>query len=326
MLTRIHCFMIFILLLAPLSARAELVDRVAAVVNGDVITQAELFEESSKVTQKITAQAPASEKEALLKKAREQVLSQLIDKALLLQQAKKAGLSVSDEEVDGAIANILNKTGLSLKQFQKDLTDHGMSEQGYRKTIREQILISRLVNHQIREKIVITDDKIAEYYKTRFSSQPVPVGYHIFQIGITFNDPNSPYKTQEEAKSKALEVQKFAAEGKNFRELAKAFSTLPSARDGGNLGAFSQDELAPAMRTPIMALKPGQVSEVLSTPSGFQILKLQSIREGDRLDLPALETMQDELKDLLMQEESTRQYEAWLARLRTEAYIKRLLE
>lgn len=324
--TVLRLFFIILLLLAPVSARTELVDRVAAVVNGDVITQSEMLEESGKFTQKIETQAPASEKETLLKKAREQVLSQLIDKALLIQQAKKSGLIVADEEVDDAIANILNRTGMSLKQFQKDLTNHGMNEESYRKTIREQILISRLVNRQIRDKVVITDEKIVEYYNTSFRNQPVPAGYRILQIGITFNDAESPYKSREEAKSKAEEVRKSAALGKNFRELAKAFSTLPSARDGGDLGAFNRDELASFMREPIMKLKPGQVSEVLATPSGFQILKLQSIKEGDKIELPPLDSVQEEIKDKLMQEESTRQYEAWLARLRSEAYIKRLLE
>ncbi|OGR06406.1 MAG: hypothetical protein A2511_03900 [Deltaproteobacteria bacterium RIFOXYD12_FULL_50_9] len=319
-------FTLLLLLPAPLELKAEPADRVAAVINGDVITQSELQEEGAKIFEKIMTKAPEAERPSLLKKARAQILSQLIDKTLLRQQAVKTGLHVTEEDIDNAIAGILNRSGLSLKEFQQDLAERGMSEQFYRDSLRDQILISRLVTRQVRDKIVITHEKIADYYKTEYLNQPVPAGYHILQIGITWSDSDSLYKSREEAAAKAAEVQKLAAEGKNFRELAKAFSTLPSARDGGDLGAFSRDELASYMRDPIIKLKPGQISDVISTPSSFQIFKLQSIREGDQSQFPPLDMVQEEIKDKLMQDESNRQYENWLIKLRAEAYIKRLVE
>ncbi len=308
-------------LVFPGVARAELVDRVVAVVNDDIITLSELSQQGQPIFQKIQNQAPADQVDSVLLKAQQDLLSRLIDQLIVEQRAEKIGVTVSDEEVDATVQRILAENNLSNEEFKRQLKLIGQTEETYRASLRRQILQSKLVNYEIRSKVVITDEKVKEYYTKNFVEKARKDSYHILQIGFTWADEG---KAKHDAETQAQEVRAMAIRGDDFRELAKRYSDLPSAVDGGDIGVFKKDELASYMKKTILAMQPGDVSPVIETPAGYQIFKLLS-DQGDVRAQTSFENAKDEIREQLYDQEIERNFQKWVKDLRDQAYIKQLL-
>lgn len=302
-------------------ARAELVDRVVAVVNDDIITLSELSKKGQPIFQKIQNQAPANKVEAVLRKAQQDLLSSLIDQLIVEQRAEKIGVTVSDEEVDATVQRILTENNLSNEDFKRQLKLIGQTEETYRASLRQQILQSKLVNYEIRSKVVVTDEKVKEYYTKNFVEKASKDSYHILQIGFTWSEGG---KAKHDAEIQAQEVRAMAVKGDDFRDLAKRYSDLPSAVDGGDIGVFKKDELASYMKKTIPAMNPGDISPVIETPAGYQIFKLLS-DQGDVKAQTSFENARDEIRKQLYDQEIEKNFQKWVKDLRDQAYIKQLL-
>lgn len=323
---RLQRFLILAVVVAgllPAVSRAEIVDRVVAVVNNNVITLYDLNQQGAELFRRIRQEVPADQQAAALQRARQELLSALIDQQLIEQRAEKEGITVSKKELRTALKRILTRAGLDRQQFLQELKANGTSEAAYRERLRTQILQSKLIGLEVRSRIVVTDKKIKEYYDRHFATQKGD-GYHILQIGFSWNkDGGSP--TREEARKRAEEVRKKAVAGGDFQRLAMTYSDLPSAADGGDIGVFKKTEMAPYMRKVITSMQPGGISPVVTTKSGFQFFKLLSVKNGDVVREASFKNMKNEIRDKVYQEEAQAQYKNWLKELRAEAYIKKLL-
>ncbi len=317
------------MLSVPSLLKAELVDRIVAVVNDEPITLSELNAEGRDFFQQIIDKTPPAELEGALARARREVLSSLINQRIAAQKAAELGVGVSDQEVDQAYDKVVNGNRMSRREFQRQLAASGRSEQGLRQAIRTQILRSKLVSMEVRSRIVITDEKVREYYDHRYGPERVATGYHLLQMGFSWNKGAPAALGKEElaaakaaARQRAEQVRARAVAGGNFRELAKAYSDLPSAAEGGDIGTFKQEDMAPHMRETIAALKPGEISPLVEIGSGYQFFKLLSTEAGE---VAPLESVREEIRDLLYQQELEKQYDKWLKELREQAYIQELL-
>jgi peptidyl-prolyl cis-trans isomerase SurA len=316
------------LLTAP-SLGEHLVDRVVAVVNDDVITLSELEKTGREFFERIKMKAPAGEVDRALEKAREEVLSGLIDKFIVRQEAEKLSIAVSEEEVDKAVDQILARNNATIVDFKKELASMNISEQEYRDNLRDQILQSKLVNYEVRSRIVIVEDDMQAYYKKEYTQEKGEGGYYILQMGFTWRNTVSLEKagfdSKEEARKKAEEIRARVLDGENFMELAKVYSNLPSASDGGDIGLFKKNEMAAYMKDVILAMHPGEISSIVEKDNTFQFFKLLSMREGDIVVKAPYETVREEIRDILYQQEMEEQYKIWVKSLREKAYIKILL-
>ena len=304
---------------------AEIIDRCVAVVNNDVITQSEVNETGKPLFQRVAKQAPAAELGEALQEARKRVLEKLIDKKLLLQEAKRYNMSVTDEEVDKALGRILAQNHTSRELFKKELAKMGMTEAQYREDLRDQILSSKLVNVAVRSKVIIPEEKIIDYYDTHYTERVGDGGFYILQIGCSWNDLLSGKdlkQAREKALQKAKRVRSLALSGEDFKKLAREYSDLPSSIDGGDIGVFKEDEMAPAMRKAITCLKPGEISKIVETPSGYQIFKLLSSQEGQIVTKIPYESAKDEIREILYRQEMQKLYKNWLEELRSQSYIR----
>jgi len=304
---------------------AEIIDRCVAVVNNDVITQSEVNEAGKPLFQRVAKQAPAAELGEALQEARKRVLEKLIDKKLLLQEAKRYNMSVTDEEVDKALGRILAQNHTSRELFKKELAKMGMTEAQYREDLRDQILSSKLVNVAVRSKVIIPEEKIIDYYDTHYTERVGDGGFYILQIGCSWNDLLSGKdlkQAREKALQKAKRVRSLALSGEDFKKLAREYSDLPSSIDGGDIGVFKEDEMAPAMRKAITCLKPGEISKIVETPSGYQIFKLLSSQEGQIVTKIPYESAKDEIREILYRQEMQKLYKNWLEELRSQSYIR----
>ncbi|MGV1099282.1 peptidylprolyl isomerase [Thiovibrio sp. JS02] len=309
-------------LLTPSFAEAELVDRIVAIVNDDVITFSDLSREGAALFRKITQQAPPEQVETALLQAREEMLSNLIDKLIVEQRAAKMGVSVGDAEVDGAIERIIARNNITPEKFRQQIELMGTTEQDYRGLIRNQILQDRLVDYEIRSRVVITEERMKEYYEKHYADKTRDEAYHILQMGFAWKD-DSP-AARAEARQRAEEVREQAAGGQDFRTLARQHSELPSAADGGDIGVFKKEELNAAMKQSILSLRPGEISPIEETPAGYQFFKLLSDHGDIRLQ-GSYESVKEEIRKRLYEEDLNNQFQKWVKELRDEAYIKKML-
>ncbi len=296
-----------------------------AIVNDTVVTLSELNEEGAPIFKRIREQAPPAERENFIKQASEDTLTQLINNRLIQERAAEFGLKVEDAELDQTIANIIRQNNRSREEFLQDLEKIGTSEQAHRETIRRQILESRVVNMEVRSKVVITDQQIQEYYNTQYVKQDAPDGYTILQIGLTWGAEARSAATKTDAIELAAILIQKAKDGTDFKKLAREYSDMPSAKHGGAIGSFAREELAPFMREAILSLQPGGISEIVESEAAIQLFKLLSIKEGDVVVQAPYEAVKEDIREIIYKEEVEELFKKWTEQLREKAYIKRLL-
>ncbi len=312
-----------------LSWAAQLIDRVVAVVNDQVITMSEVNDAGKGYFKKITDQAPPAQVEDALSRAREEVLGTLIDKTLITQEAEKQNVSVSDAEIQAATQQMLDNNKITIEMLRTQLEQMGMDLISYQDTLRNQILQSKLVNYEIRSKLIITEDMILDYYDTNYTKHISNGGYYLMQMGFIWSQPDSESvsktnATKEDARKRANRVHALVVGGQDFRTLAQKFSDLPSAADGGDIGVFQEDDMAPYMQDAILKLSPGAISDIIETPSGFQFFKLLSSQDGEIVVQTSFESVKEEIRAQLYEQQLKQQFDEWVKNIKENAYIKRV--
>lgn len=322
--TALFLFLITNLFLCSVTLAGELVDRVVAVVNDDVITLSELEEEAAPTIAKIRAEAPPAQVDDAIQKARQEILRNMIDHKLLLQRAAKLQIEVADADIDAAIDRIMEQNSLTVEQFREQLAAMGVTEEKYRTSLRDQILRSRLLSYEIRSKVVITNEQVEAYYRNKYMQHNSPEGYHILQFGSGWEDKGRS-ASKEEALKRAEQLREMIIAGENFNEIAKNYSDLPSGVDGGDIGTFKKNELADYMWQAIKDLHPGEVSPIIETPAGFQFFKLLSKSSDGVIAQAPLENVKEEIRTTLYDQELKKKFEYWVKELRENSYVKELL-
>lgn len=327
-------FFLLVLLLhsvfAPRNGFAELLDRVVAVVNDDVITLSELEKEGARFYREISANTPATSLAETLQQAREHVLDRIIERRLITQKAKAGNISVSDAEVDAALEQMLAQNRLSKPEFLAKLKEDGLTETAYRENLRDQVLQSKVVNADVRSKVVITDEDINAYYAGHNNTtQASSGGYYLLQIGISWkkgqdSSPEMLEADKNNARKEAEKVLEMARDGEDFKALAQKYSSMPSAADGGDIGVFQLDEMAPDMQQAVKDLKPDGISDIIETPEGYQFFKLVNSGEGTKAATPPPEQVKEEIRNKLYDQQLKKAYEEWMDNLKNEAYIQKL--
>ncbi len=312
-------------MMVPATATATVVDRVVAVVNDQVITLSELKAVAAPYLAQIKArnggaQLDSQQENQLLA----QVLPQLIDQRLVEEEVKRLHLEASDETVDAALERISAQNGMTRKMLAAELARQGLDMNKYRREIKNQIERSRIIQSQVKGKIAITDEQIDNYLKEHPVGQSSGKGpiYALEHICVTPSDMQDP-EARRRASSKAAEALKAIEGGMSFEEAAARFSDVPSAQDGGMLGSFTLEEMAPFMKNAIMGLKAGEHTKVVETPVGYQIFKVKEIVEQGKGSTSA--ALREEIRQKLYKNEIDQRFEEWLRKLRSKSTIRILL-
>lgn len=315
-----------LLLLQTSFVLAEMVDKVVAVVNDDIITLSELEAETSSIYKVLSKSNSTDNLLGAMEEARELALDKMIDRTLMEQKAKQYNLTVTKEEIDAAYEHMRSNMSLSASEFRQKLETSGMTEELYRSKLHDNILQSKILSVDVRSKIVVTDEMVLEYYDQHYTSRVNEGDYYLLQIGFSWNNTNS--EDLEASKTRALKlarrVHKLAEEGQDFKELAKKFSDLPSANDGGDIGIFTLDEMAEAMRSAVKDLKPGNISEIVETQSGYQFFKLLSGDSDAIVVTSSFEKNKEEIREKLYESKMQAAYQDWVKKLKESAYIQKL--
>ncbi len=292
------------------SVSAEVVDRIVAIVDADIVTQVQLNRGIAPYIEQIENSGYDDEKKKeMIEDVTKKVLNSLIEKSLTEQEAKKYRITISEAELDGAVNNVKENRSLNDEELEAALAKEGMTLEQYRKDLGNQILRARLINHEVKSKVVVSKASIEKYYEENKDKYVGVKKYHIRNILMGNFD-------------KASEIKKMLDENQDFVQLAKTHSIAPNAQDGGDLGLFDISNFPESIKNAIAELEKGDHTQVISTARGFQIFYVQDIvMDGGKTK----EQAYDEIHGILYKEQVERKFKGWLESLKKKAHIKIML-
>jgi peptidyl-prolyl cis-trans isomerase SurA len=301
------------------AADAIVVDRIVAVVNDDLITLYDLNKTLKPYEENIKAlgYTPERERETLFK-LRTDLLNRLIERKLTDQVIKRNNIDVSEEEIDSALERLKESRSLTDEDLRAGLAQQGLTLEEYRKNVKQQLLRNKLVNREIKSKIVITEDDIKIYYDAHREKYAGEKQYHIWNIFVRL-----PEFADESIKGPALEKMEAVItqlkQGRKFESLAAEDSDSPMDPKGADLGLYRLDELSPQLQKAVGVMKAGDFSPILKTDMGYQIIYVQQIAETDAKSLVKVKS---EIQEALYNETVDNKFQAWLEELRKRAHIE----
>jgi peptidyl-prolyl cis-trans isomerase SurA len=270
-----HLFAI-LLVLAPLSASAaEPIDRIVAVVNDGVILQSEMNRAMQNSLQQLSERGIAPPPEDIL---RNQVLERLILTRVQTQRAQEGGIRVDDRELNEVLTNLAAQNGMNLAQFAEAIRKEGMDYLAIREQIRDEILINRLRSREIESRILVTDQDINLFLANQ--SLVAQAEYRLSHILIAIPD-GAASDVRAQARRKADGLLKRLQDGEEFAQVAIAHSDGQQALAGGDLDWRAGSNLPELFAAELQNMKPGDLSRVLESPSGFHIIRLTDMRGGE---------------------------------------------
>ena len=297
----------------------EIIDRIVAVVNSDIITLYDLNRALKPYEENIKALGYETEKEReTLFQVRKDLLDQLIDSKLADQQTERAQITVSENDIDRAIERMKEARSFTDEQLREGLASQGMTMEEYRKELKEQLLRARLVNREVKSKIVITSEDIKAYYDSHQDEYAGEKKYYLYNIFARVT-PEAGISEREEALRQIKNASARLNQGLSFEELVNQLKDSSSRVQGTDLGLFRLEELSEQLQRAIAKLKAGEISEVLDTDFGPQIVYVQKIQETPT---KSLDEIQSEIGEILYNEAVDNRYQDWLDELRKRSLIK----
>jgi peptidyl-prolyl cis-trans isomerase SurA len=298
------CLLLFAML--PLGLSAEVVDRIVAIVNDDIIT----LQEVEKHVRVETETRITSVKEYFRKQKLAERIDNFIDDTLIRQQARKLRIDVGKREVDHIIDNIKKQYLVSESEMKAQLTREGVSYNDFVEGIRMNVLRSRVISRVISPDVLVTDKALKEYYDKHVEDFREEE-FRLQQIFISGK--------RNDVQQRALAASEALKSGAPFESVAKDFSDDPSGPQGGDIGYVNKAELFPELRQALVPLVPGMFTGLVRTPYGFMILKLLDVRKGDVVPFDAVK---EKIHAKLVQEESEKRYKDFIDKLRKSSYIE----
>jgi len=253
-----------------------LVDRIVAVVNSEVITSREVAERVKVVTQQLSQQGTPLPPADVLQK---QVLERMIMDRLQIQLAKETALRVDDLQLDRTVARVAESNKMSLTEFRHTLERDGIQFDKFREEIRNEIMLSRLREREVDNRIVVTDNEIDYFLSQQGASQSTASEYNLAHILLRLPDQASPEQVDKQ-RARAEQVVLQLREGADFAKLAVSYSDAPDALQGGAMGWRPRDRLPELFAHALNGMKPGEVSGIIRSPAGFHVIKLVDRRGG----------------------------------------------
>lgn len=278
--TRLLPLFLFLSLLLGLSApaAAQPINRIVAVVNDDVILASELEDKVQLVRSQLAQQNTQPPDPAQLER---QVLERLIMERLQLQVAERNNIEVDDETLNANLRNIAAQNGVTLTEFRQTLEREGMDYAVFREELRSQIMINRLRQQTVINRIDISDQEVDNLLASQTAWSDQTRDYHLGHILIATPEAASPEQIQA-AERKATGVLEKLRGGADFSETAVAVSESETALEGGDLGWRKAAQLPSLFADVVRDMQPGEISDLIRSPSGFHIIKLIDVRGEER--------------------------------------------
>jgi parvulin-like peptidyl-prolyl isomerase len=308
----------------------EIIEQVLVKVNGDILTKTELEQRQVAVLrQRLNGQQvdPESFKnDETLKKMIAEITPQLlvnsIDELLLLQHGKELGYHMSDDQFKQIVANIRKEQGLQDEaKFQKALADENMTMDDLRKQLERQMLLEQVQRQEIGSKLQITEEEARQYYARHpeeFTEAASVTLREIF-VEVPTTGGNVNAARDQDAQKKINDLRARALKAEDFAKLAAEGSDSPSKANGGLIGPFARSDMSPQLQQLVDKMKPGEITQPIRTPKGYQIFQLDSVKPEQ---LQPFDSVRDLISEKVAGARTQAEMKKFLARLRTQAIIE----
>jgi len=298
-------------------AQAEVVDRIVAVVNNDIITQTELNVVMAPYLQKINStNMPAEQRDRLVAQIRSDVLDQLIDKKLAEQQIRAQRIVVGDDMVSMTIERIKKDQNLTDAEFSQALAKDGWTISTYRGHLKEQMLRSQLIDRMVKSRIVITEQDIRRYYDA--NKEKGGSIYTIRNIVLPYRTPITA-ESRKEAETQMTTILQQLQNGILFELLARQYSVAENAVDGGKLGSIPFSSFVKPLQDLFQNVKPGEHAGPIDAGESLQLFYVESISQTQ---LDEYEKERQSIEGKLYEKALDERYKEWIDTVRKQAHVK----
>ncbi|MBP1685216.1 MAG: PpiC-type peptidyl-prolyl cis-trans isomerase [Deltaproteobacteria bacterium] len=281
------------------AARAEVVNKILATVDGEPVTAYQLkrFTQDSIRGRQLGASLDSKS-----------LLDTYITDRLIQKEVSDKGIVVREEDVDRYIGTVMERNKIDEEKLTAALEAQGMTLQAYRAQIREEIERDQLINREIRGKVNVTPEEVQRYYQEHLSEYSTPEKFELAHIFFRLEE-NAPSDKVAAVTAKADDVYRRIKKGADFAAMAKEYSEDSSGQSGGELGWFKTGEMLESIEKAAARLKVGEVSEPVRTKVGLHIVKVEA-REGAAHQ--KLDELNDQIKQQLYNAALEDRFEKWL--------------
>ena len=314
-------FALFLVILPAMAQEQvqESSEKNAALVNGVAIPMEQYTKEVNIQVARVSQQGRqvTDEQLAALKK---DILDSLIEREILFQQSQKAGIQITDKQVDDQLAGI-KKRFPNETEFKNALNKMKLSEEEVKGQIKRGLSIKELIDQQITSKVVVTDEESKAYYdkNQQMFKQPEQIKASHILVKV---DAKADEAKKTEARKKIEEVQQKLKDGGDFAELAKEYSEGPSSTKGGDLGYFGSGQMVKPFENAALALKPNEVSDIVETRFGYHIIKVFDTKPEQTL---AYADVKDKITQRMKQEKVEKEAVQYVDKLKKDAKLEKFL-
>jgi peptidyl-prolyl cis-trans isomerase SurA len=311
--------------------RADVIEQVLVKVNGDIITKTELEQRQVAVLRQRlnnrNVDPDALKTDEQLKKAlaeiTPQVLVNAVDELLLLQHGKELGLHLGDEQFRQIVNSIRKEQHMEKDEdFQKALAQENMTMDDLRKQMEREMLVQQVQRQEVGSKLTITEEEARQYYAAHPDEFTDPASITLREILIEVpagQGAGVNVAADDEAQKKIADVRARALRAEDFAKLAAEVSASASKANGGLIGPFSHDDMSPALQAMIDKMKPGEITQAIRTPRGYQIFKLESVKASA---VQPFDSVRDLIAEKVAGARTQTEMRKFVTRLRARAIIE----
>jgi peptidyl-prolyl cis-trans isomerase SurA len=316
------------LLALAAAGRAEIIEQIIVKVNGEIFTKTELEERQISALRQMGQQIDrnADPTDAQLRGMLEQVTPDLIvnvvDELLIVQRGRELGYRMNDEQFTRYLDNIKKDNKIeSDAQFEAALKQEGMTLADLRRNIERQMIVSQVQQNQVSGKIAVSDEESRRYYNAHLMEFTSPRTITLREIFVATPGDGTSLNVgaDEAARDKATKIRERAVAGDSFEKLAADLSDSPSKANAGLIGPLNLTDLTPELRKLVESMRVGDVSELLRSTRGYQILKLES---STPVTILPFEQAREQISERVYTEKRQAEFVKFLDRLRGEAIIE----
>ncbi len=305
--------MLVVLIGLAACVQAQVVNKVVAVVNNEIITQHDVDQLLAVLYAQQVQEYKGDELLERMEDSKKDILKRMIEDKLILSRAREMGVNVSEDDVDAKLELI--KSGFpSEEAFQKTMQMQGITVSDLKARYRDQIMMKKIINFEIKSKVSVLPSEIAEYYEKHREEFKQDEKYRVRHILIKAEDDVG----FELARVEAQDIYDKLMDGQDFAEIAKKYSHGPNKEQGGDMGYIGRGEMLEELDRVIFELREGEFSSPVKSRVGYHIFKVEKIKHSGYF---SLEDVKVGIEQVIFQKKLKEKLDEWLVELRTGAYI-----
>jgi peptidyl-prolyl cis-trans isomerase SurA len=325
-----HLVAAILLLAGPLApAGAEIVEQILVKVNGEIFTKSDLEGRQVGVLRQQLGQqvdlkgAPSdAQLRQMLDEVTPDLIVSVVDEMLVVQRGRELGYRLSEEQFQSVLGNIKKDNKIENDdQLQGALKQENMTLADLRRNLERQMIMQRVQQNEVLGRIAVSQDEARKYYDAHLSefTKSQEITLREITVAVAGDGTRINVGLDEEARETAAEIRRRALAGESFEKLAADLSSSPSRANAGLIGPFTVNDLSADLRKVIEGMKVGDLSEVLRSPTGYQILKLESSTTAETMPF---EQARELISERVFTDKRRVEFDKYLQRLRAEAIIE----